>query len=371
MKHLQSPTPVFPSPSPFPRSLYASHPFLRPPPRSLRTALHRTVPRGGADPRVVLRAASSEALVTTRQAPSPPPPTPKSSPHRRLLFTVFVPAFIEDMASTDAPVALVTGAAKRIGRGIAEALHAEGYAVMLHYSKSAEEAKALAADFNSKRPDSAAVVKADLSTSAVPAGADAAPPLSLSARCAELIATCYAQWGRCDVLVNNASAYYPTPLVGSTEDVSAAASDLFGSNAIAPYFLTTAFAQRVADTPAEQRCDNYSIINMVDAMTHQPLHSFTMYTMGKAALEGLTRSAALELAPLRIRVNGVGPGLSTLPVDMPAALHEEYRRKVPLYQRESTPAEIAHAVLFLCSEKAKYISGSCLNVDACWSLTRT
>ncbi|KAG5504718.1 hypothetical protein GH5_05344 [Leishmania sp. Ghana 2012 LV757] len=287
------------------------------------------------------------------------------------------------MLAPTAPVALVTGAAKRIGRTIAEALHAEGYAVCLHYHLSASDANGLAAELNTRRPNSAITVQADLSAVAATSlnGADGSAPVSLVKRCADLVYACYNHWGRCDVLVNNASAYYPTPLLRKEEEgretsdrerevIETAAADLFGSNAIAPYFLIKAFAQRLADTPTEQRGGNYSIVNMVDAMTNQPLLGFTMYTMAKGALEGLTRSAALELAPLRVRVNGVGPGLSVLAEDMAPDMREDYRRKVPLYQRECTAAEVSDAVLFLCSSKAKYITGTCVKVDGGYSLTR-
>lgn len=281
------------------------------------------------------------------------------------------------MSRHSAPVALVTGAAKRIGQGIAEGLHAEGYAVCIHYHNSAEEAAALAAALNAKRANSAMTLQADLSTvTAATSHAGESATTPLFTRCASLIKGCYDHWGRCDVLVNNASAYYPTPLLSeapATEAaaVETAASDLFGSNAIAPYYLTKAFAQRVADTPSEQRGANYAIINMVDAMTNQPLLHFTAYTMGKAALEGLTRSAAVELAPLHIRVNGVGPGLSVLAANMPEADRVQYRSKIPLYQREASAKEVGDTVVFLCSDKAKYITGAMVNVDGGWSLTRS
>ncbi|KAG5478619.1 hypothetical protein LSCM1_06022 [Leishmania martiniquensis] len=287
------------------------------------------------------------------------------------------------MHVSTAPVALVTGAAKRIGSAIAEALHAEGYTVCLHFRLSAAEAEALAAKLNTRRPNSAIAVHASLSTGVATAVSDAGSSASASLvkRCADLVGACYAHWGRCDVLVNNASAYYPTPLfrkgeeaeafsLGAGEASETAAADIFGSNAIAPYFLVKAFAQRVADTPAAQRGDNYAIVNMADAMTYQPLVGFTMYTMAKGALEGLTRSAALELAPLRIRVNGVGQGLSVLADDMPPDVRECYRGKVPLYQREASTEEVSDAVLFLCSSKATYITGTCVNVDGGYSLTR-
>lgn len=287
------------------------------------------------------------------------------------------------MTAPTVPVALVTGAAKRLGSGIAEALHAEGYAVCLHYHRSAADANTLAATLNARRPNSAITVQADLSNIAKASvgGTDGSAPVTLFKRCGDLVDACYTHWGRCDVLVNNASSFYPTPLlrkdedghesgVGDREATEAATADLFGSNAIAPYFLIKAFAQRVADIPAEQRGTNYSIVNMVDAMTNQPLLGYTIYTMTKGALEGLTRSAALELAPLQVRVNGVGPGVSVLADDMPPAEREDYCSKVPLYQRDSSAAEVSDVVIFLCSSKAKYITGACVKVDGGYSLTR-
>lgn len=271
------------------------------------------------------------------------------------------------MTSSTAPVALVTGAAKRIGKAIASGLHAEGYTVCLHYYQSKEETEALVAFFNEVRPHSAMAIQADLNLTRV--RADAQLP-SLPARCTSLVEACYESWGRCDVLVNNASAYYPTPLV-STEDtnegVEEAAADIFGSNAIAPYYLIKAFAKKATAVPTE---DGYRVINMVDSMTKQPLLGFAGYTMAKGALESLTQAAALELAPHGIRVNGVGPGLSVLPRNMAPEIQEEYRRKVPLGQRESKAEEIADVVVFLASKKAQYITGAFLNVDGGWSLTR-
>ncbi|KAG5504341.1 hypothetical protein JKF63_04790 [Porcisia hertigi] len=287
------------------------------------------------------------------------------------------------MLSSTMPVALVTGSAKRLGAGIAVALHTEGYAVCLQYNHSAAEAAALAEALNEKRPNSAIVIQADLRNTSVSSngGTDDLAVVPLSKCCASLVDACYTHWGRCDVLVNNASAYYPTPLLrGDGEGrnscfqgagaAEAAADDIFGSNAMAPYYLIKTFAQRVADTPTERRGGNYSIVNMVDAMTRQPLLGFTMYSMAKGALESLTRCAALELAPLHIRVNGVGPGLSVLGDDMPSDIREDYRKKVPLYQREATITEVSDIVIFLCSSKARYVTGASLNVDGGYSLTR-
>ncbi|EPY39015.1 pteridine reductase [Angomonas deanei] len=146
-------------------------------------------------------------------------------------------------------------------------------------------------------------------------------------------------------------------------------SDLFGSNAVAPFYLIQSLVHHCQDKERNKE-RNVSVVNMVDAMTNQPLLGFTMYTMAKHALEGLTKSAAVELAPLCIRVNGVAPGLSVLPVGMSAEEQDMYRTKVPLYQREAQPEDIARTVAFVVSDNASYLTGSIINVDGGWSLTR-
>ncbi|RNF09670.1 pteridine reductase [Trypanosoma rangeli] len=105
-------------------------------------------------------------------------------------------------------------------------------------------------------------------------------------------------------------------------------------------------------------------------MADLPLPGFSVYTMAKHMLDGLTKAAALELAPRRIRVNAVAPGLGLLPPTLSQALQEEYRRNVPLGQREASAAEIADAVAFLVSKDATYITGTTLKVDGGLSLAR-
>ncbi|RNF09476.1 pteridine reductase [Trypanosoma conorhini] len=196
--------------------------------------------------------------------------------------------------------------------------------------------------------------------------------------CCEGIIDCsFRAFGRCDVLVNNASAYCPTPLLPGDDTGDAAGAqpfdvrvaELLGSNAVAPLFLIRAFARRQAEVGGSEGRD-LSVVNLCDAMADLPLPGFSAYTMAKHALDGLTRAAALELAPRHIRVNAVAPGLGPLPPAMPQATREEYRRNVPLGQREASAAEIADAVAFLVSKDAAYITGATLKVDGGLSLAR-
>ncbi|PBJ77196.1 pteridine reductase [Trypanosoma cruzi cruzi] len=195
--------------------------------------------------------------------------------------------------------------------------------------------------------------------------------------CEDIIDCSFRAFGRCDVLVNNASAYYPTPLLpgddtngaADAKPIDAQVAELFGSNAVAPLFLIRAFARRQGEGGA-WRSRNLSVVNLCDAMTDLPLPGFCVYTMAKHALGGLTRAAALELAPRHIRVNAVAPGLSLLPPAMPQETQEEYRRKVPLGQSEASAAQIADAIAFLVSKDAGYITGTTLKVDGGLSLAR-
>ncbi|KAG8345053.1 putative pteridine reductase [Trypanosoma vivax] len=270
----------------------------------------------------------------------------------------------------ECPAVVITGAAKRIGRSIALRLHKDGFRVLIHYHRSVREAESLMAELNSSRENSAALCCADLTFDN-----------ALLARCEEVVDCCFRVFGRCDALINNASAFYPTPLlensantddsVGAGEKKSAELqiAQLLGTNAIAPLFLIRAFATRQRqDATVRGKWRNLSVVNLCDAMADQPYLGFTTYTMGKHALIGLTKSAAVELAAENIRVNGVSPGISVLPKDMAEEEREEWRRKVPLGRREASTAQIADAVAFLVSEGASYVTGSILKVDGGLSL---
>jgi len=177
---------------------------------------------------------------------------------------------------------LVTGGAKRVGAAITRRLHREGANVMLHYRGSEREANALRAELSATRTESVALVKADL--------------LDI-AELSEIVRNTLERFGRIDALVNNASAFFPTP-VG--EMTLANWESLIGANLRAPLFLSQAAAPHLKKTGGV-------IVNITDIHAERPLKNYVIYSIAKAGLEGLTRSLARELAP-EVRVNGVAPG---------------------------------------------------------------
>lgn len=233
-------------------------------------------------------------------------------------------------------VVLVTGAAKRVGAGIARALHASGWNIVIHYRASGGEARSLERELNKARADSAASLRANL--------------LDLRA-IDKLAADAHARWGRLDGLVNNASSYYKTPLAELTEEQY---DDLTGSNLKAPLFLTRACAKLMTQG---------AIVNISDIHAARPMKNYAVYCAAKAGVVSLTESLARELAP-RIRVNAVAPG-HVLWADqntMTAAQREAEIARVPL-GRLAHPEEVGMACAFLLSPGAAYITGATLPVD--------
>lgn len=234
-------------------------------------------------------------------------------------------------------VAIVTGAARRVGAAIARHLHAHGARVLLHHRGSEAEAAALEAEFNALREGSAWRVKADLL-------AHAAPEL--------LVRSALERFGRVDLLVNNASSFFPTAL-GEIDDRSW--EDLVGTNVKAPLLLSQAAAPELAKSRG-------AIINIVDIHAERPLKGYVVYTIAKAALAALTRSLAMELAP-DVRVNGVAPGAIAWPED--GQFPPEVRKHIiddTLLGRLGDPEDIARAVLFLAAD-APYVTGQIIAVD--------
>lgn len=238
--------------------------------------------------------------------------------------------------SSERPVALVTGAARRLGAATAERLQAEGWRVVIHCHCSVAEADQLAATLNARQPDSAAVLQADL------ADLDAVAHLAKSAR---------ARWRRLDALVNNASSYFRTPLGHITESQF---DNLIGSNLRAPLFLSQACAAF-----EELR----GIVNIVDVYARQPRAGYAPYFAAKAGLWTLTEALAVELAP-RVRVNGVAPGHMIWAVNsaMTKAQKMQESSRIPL-GRLGGAAQVAEAVCFLLSAKSDYMTGTVLPVD--------
>jgi len=243
------------------------------------------------------------------------------------------------MTETDSPPAImITGAAKRVGAAIARKLHAAGACVIVHCNRSRAEADALVRELNTARAKSAAVLQGDLLAYNALKG---------------LIDHAASEFGRLDGLVNNASAFYPTPVGEIDEDNW---SELVGANLKAPLFLSQAAAPYLRKT-------NGSIVNIVDIHAERPLRDFVVYSVTKAGLAGLTRSLALELGP-DIRVNGVSPGAILWPdgtSDYPAAERERIVSQAPL-KRVGKPEDIAGAVKFLMLD-SPYVTGQILAVD--------
>jgi pteridine reductase len=249
--------------------------------------------------------------------------------------------------STEPPLAgqvvLLTGAARRLGAAIARCLHENGARLMLHYRKSERDALELQSELNAVRPDSVALLQADLlAVAGLP----------------EIVRNTVSRFGRLDVLVNNASDFHATPLGEITFDDW---DSLVGTNLKAPLFLAQAAAPHL-------RKSGGCIVNITDIHAERPLKSYVVYSIAKAGLDGLTRSLARELAP-EVRVNAVAPGAVLWPED--GSFDELTRQRVvsntPL-KRAGDPGDIARAVLYLVAE-APYVSGQTIAVDGGRSIT--
>jgi len=241
-----------------------------------------------------------------------------------------------NIAIEQRPVALITGAAKRVGAQIARTLHAAGYDLALHYRRSRSEMDALCAELETARAGSTSSIAGELGdTGQLPT----------------IIDQCVARFGRLDALINNASAFFPTP-VGTV--TAAQWDELFASNARAPFFLAQAAAPQLRSTQG-------SIVNMIDIYAERPLAQHPVYCMAKAALAMMTLSLAKELAPA-VRVNGVAPGAVLWPESGKAYTdQQELIARTPL-QRAGTPEDVAAAVLFLVRD-AKFTTAQILRVD--------
>ncbi len=240
------------------------------------------------------------------------------------------------MNETQTKVALITGAARRIGAEIARTLHNSGYNVIIHYKNSETEAKQLANELNTQRKGSAAIIQWELlNTSTI----------------SELVNNSISIWGRIDVLINNASAFYPTEMGTITEQDW---DNLVGSNLKAPLFLSQALAQELVKS---QGC----IINMVDIHADRPLKNYMVYSLAKAGLVSLTKSLARELGP-DVRCNGIAPGAILWPEEpQHDAQHQNIIQKTAL-KCEGKPEDIAKTILFLITS-ADYITGQIITVD--------
>ena len=244
----------------------------------------------------------------------------------------------ERQTTLDGRWALVTGAAKRIGAVITTTLHEAGANVAIHYNRSADEAERLAAKLNGRRPKSAFTVSADM------LDIDAVEQMARDVL--DRIGS-----DKLDVLVNNASNFYPTPIGSITGEQW---QDLVGSNLKAPLFLSQALLPAL-------RAARGVIINIVDVHSQRPLRDHPVYGAAKAGLAMLTRSLAKDLGP-HIRVNGVSPGAILWPDEgMSDALRAGIIKQTAL-KRTGEPEDIANTVLFLVRD-APYITGQIIAVD--------
>lgn len=243
---------------------------------------------------------------------------------------------------TDHKVVLITGAARRIGRCIAEHLHSQGWNIAIHYFRSVQEAQQLNKQLNEARPNSAMLLSADLAL------------LNEVNKIPQIIME---QWGRLDAFVHNASSFFPTPIGTITEDKY---DKLFTSNFKAPLFLGQILAPYL-----RQHAGNYVFI--VDAHLKRLKKEYSVYYSAKAALQTLVKTFALELAP-DIRVNGVAPGAIIWPEGINTPTEESKLHtltQIPL-QRSGQPSDIAETVAFLLHQN--YVTGQIIAVDGGRSL---
>ena len=231
---------------------------------------------------------------------------------------------------------LITGGARRVGAVIARTLHAAGANLVVHYRRSASEAAQLADELNGRRAKSVVTLQMDL--------------MEIS-RLQALIDFAQRSFGTLDVLVNNASSFYPTPI---GEITPAAWDDLIGSNLKVPLFLSQAAA------PALRKSRGL-IVNIVDIHSLRPLRNYTVYCAAKAGLHMLTRSLAKELGP-EVRVNGISPGPVLWPEGQSDTAARDQIVESTILKRMGTPEDVAQTLLFFATA-APFITGQILAVD--------
>jgi pteridine reductase len=238
--------------------------------------------------------------------------------------------------SLEGRVAFVTGGARRIGAALSRAFHAAGASVVIHYRRSRTDAEALKAELDGASPGRVALVPGDLrDTGSLPA----------------LVERALGAWGGLDLLINNASTFYPTPLGKVTEEQW---DDLVGTNLKAPLFLTQAAAPSL-------RARHGAVINIVDVYARRPLAHHPVYCAAKAGLAMLTWALARDLGP-EIRVNGIAPGAILWPKpDIEAAEKAAILAEIPL-GRAGSPAEVAACALYLARDSG-YVNGQIIAVD--------
>lgn len=235
-------------------------------------------------------------------------------------------------------VALVTGSARRIGAALVRYFHSKDYNVLIHYRQSEDNAKQLAAELNNLRNDSAKLVQGDLEQ------------LDCFSKIVKTVENC---WGRLDVLINNASSFFPTEVGTTTEKQW---DDLFASNLKGPYFLSQALVPLLQQSTG-------CIINIADIHGLKPLKDYPVYSMAKAGLIMMTQALAKELGPA-VRVNAVAPGPVCWPEgenQLDNTVKQQIQDKTILPMEQGLDAVIQAAYFF--AEQAHYTTGQVLPVD--------
>ena len=237
---------------------------------------------------------------------------------------------------SNSKVVMITGAARRVGAGLARELHHAGMRIVLHYRSSQSEASELAEELNNNKKDSVKLLQGDLKDyKNIP----------------NLIDEAVSLFGNIDVLINNASSFYPTGVAEINEEIW---EDLIGVNLKAPMYLTQSIAKHLKKVKG-------CIINIVDIHGDRPLKDYSVYCIAKAGLAMLTKSMARELAP-EVRINGIAPGAIMWPeIQHYEGMHQEIISRTAL-KREGNPKDIAKTALFLIND-ADYITGQIIVVD--------
>jgi len=240
------------------------------------------------------------------------------------------------MTSLQDKVALITGGSRRIGAVTARHLHQQGMRLVIHYRNSADEAEHLRAELCEQRADSVLLIRGDLME---------------IAKVKNLVRQCAAEMGQLDVLINNASLFYPTPIKSATEEQW---QELIDTNLKAPFFLCQAAAPYL-------RKSEGCIVNIGDIYADRPAADHPVYNASKAGLISLTRSLARDLGP-EIRVNAVAPGAIMWPEQGVDELSQQRLISRTPLKRTGEPEDIARTVCFLIRD-AGFITGQVINVD--------
>lgn len=240
------------------------------------------------------------------------------------------------MIDLSGKTALITGASHRIGAAIARMLHGEGMNLVLHYRNSSAGAERLRNDLEDQRSHSVVLGQADLMH---------------TGQLFDLVGLANQAFGRLDVLVNNASAFYPTP-VG--EVTLKQWDELMGSNLKGPFFLAQAAAPLL-------RAHNGCIVNLVDVHAERPKKDYPVYSMAKAGNAMMVKALARELGP-EVRVNGVAPGVILWPDEAMTDQRKEEILERTVLGRAGCEEDVARTVLFLVRD-AEYITGQIIAVD--------